>query len=133
MPCPCGHHRTPQGCAGARTLAALPAEKKVRLPSGRPAASRRTGPLCACGCGRRCFPRSRYARQACVPREVRVGAMIAGWRRVAQQIRARRFKADIDRLLVTGRVSREDLIAFAHTIFDRGYNTCLQRERRRAA
>lgn len=59
--------------------------------------------------------------------------MIAGWRRVAQQIRARRFKADIDRLLVTGRVSREDLIAFAHTIFDRGYNTCLQRERRRAA
>lgn len=134
MPCRCGQHKNESGCAGARFLKALPADQRWRnKPSGRPRASARTGPICRCGCGRRCYPRSTWASQACVPPAVRVAAMKAGWAKSVVRLRALRFKADIDRLLQAGRVSREDLIVFAHTIYRRGYDTRLKRERRGAA
>jgi hypothetical protein len=131
MLCACGQHKTPQGCAGARALKALLAELRWRnKPSGRPRASGRTGPLCLCGCGARCHPRAQWASQECVPGEVRAAAMRAGWAKAVMRHRALRFKADIDRLLETGRVSREDLIVFAHAIYRRGYETGLKRGRR---
>lgn len=132
MPCHCGKHRTSQGCAGSRTLARLPVEKRTRPKriGPRRRVHPRTGPLCRCGCGRRCLKHAKYASQACVPRSVRVGAMIAGWRKVSQRNRALRFKADIDRLLGNGKVSRDDLMAFAHDLYERGYQAAIQRERR---
>jgi len=59
--------------------------------------------------------------------------MRAGWQKSVVRHRALRFKADIDRLLQTGRVSREDLIVFAHAIYRRGYDTGLKRAGRGAA
>jgi hypothetical protein len=48
-------------------------------------------------------------------------------------MRVLRFKADIDRLIQGGRVSREDLIVFAHAIYQRGYDNAVKRDRRGAA
>lgn len=56
--------------------------------------------------------------------------MRAGWEKAVVRHRALRFKADLDRLLQTDRVSRGDLIAFAHAIYRRGYDTGLKRGRR---
>ena len=133
MSCACGQHKTPQGCAGARTLRAMPAEVRRRKPSGRPKASRRTGPLCVCGCGRRCFPEARYASQACVPRSVRSATMREGWARASPQLRAQRFKQDIDRLLARGRITHGELLATLQAVWDRGYAARLACERRAQA
>lgn len=131
MPCRCGRHQTPQGCAGATFLANLPAEQRKKKTGRKPRVYPRTGPLCACGCGRRCLKRARYASFACVPKSVRTNALRDGWAKASQRHRAIRFKKDIDRLLVDGKISRGELIAFAHEIYERGYHAAVQRQRRR--
>lgn len=133
MPCNCGQHRTPQGCAGARSLARLPADRKIRKPSGQPKASRRTGPLCACGCGRRCHPRKTWARPACVPRTTRQAAGRKSRAASVARHRAARFRLDLDRVLVDGRrINREELLATFMVIYTRGYNAGMSVLLRRA-
>lgn len=127
MPCACGQHKTPQACAGARTLA-MPGVRHRNTPTWKPRATKKNGPLCACGCGRRCYPRCTYASPACVPIGVRTAAMRAGWRRTAEMRRTLRFRADIERLVGAsgGRITRQDLIVFAETIDRRAYDRGLK-------
>lgn len=132
MPCRCGQHRTEAGCAGARVLAALPAEVKRRKPMGKPPATRRRGPNCACGCGKRCFVGCTYASKACVPHERHVAIAVTSRQQSAIRQRLARYKAVLDRL-EGRRFTREDLVAILDDEFKRGYQACLARERRSAA
>ncbi|HXD20114.1 MAG TPA: hypothetical protein VN654_24030 [Vicinamibacterales bacterium] len=132
MSCACGKHKTPQACAGARHLATLPFAVKVRKPSGRPRASRRRGPLCACGCGVRTHGREhRWATPACIPPGTRAAKVSATMRRLAARRRAERFRAEIARM--KRRISCEELLALFQIVWERGYAACLGREKRRGA
>jgi len=121
MPCTCGRHRTEQGCRGARVLAALPFEVKRRKPSGRPPASRRTGPFCACGCGRRCFHGCTWASRRCYPRSLRVKNARIGRQKSTVTQRLRRYKTVLDRLARLPKITREDLAAVLYAEWLKGY------------
>lgn len=117
MNCACGQHKTPQACAGARALRALPPEKRGRRPKVAVKATRRRGPACACGCGRICYVGCRYASHACVPKAAL--ARVARKRSAALQ-RLKRYKTVLDRIQGT-RVTREDLAALLYEEWRKGY------------
>jgi hypothetical protein len=129
MPCSCGRHKTPQACAGARALRALPPEKRGRRPKKAVKASRRRGPLCACGCGLRCFTACRWASQACIPFALRSANARAVRKRAAVQQRLRRYRPVLDRL-VGQRITREDLAALLYEEWRRGYGAGKDARRR---
>lgn len=130
MPCSCGQHKTPQACAGARALRALSPEQRGRRPKLAVKASRRRGPECACGCGRRCFVGCRWASRACIPHAVRSRLASVARQQSAIRQRVRRYKAVLDRLAGT-RVTREDLAALLYEEHCRGYKAHQDAVRRR--
>lgn len=87
---------------------------------------RRTGPLCVCGCGRRCGQsRNRYATPACVPRGDRAAWASHGRRRSLFKFRLQKFREDIRQLQDAGRISAEDLLVVFTRIYKRGYHAGL--------
>jgi hypothetical protein len=126
MPCNCGKHKTPQGCAGAKILSGVPwAERcgKARRP--------RSGPLCACGCGQRCHTGNLWASLHCVPRDARKQWGLQGSKVKAQRFLRNRFKGDIERLAANGgRFTQGELLATFQAIYERGVQATRRTEYR---
>jgi hypothetical protein len=120
--CACGRHKTPQGCAGARHLAALAPERKVRQKRVFERGPRkRNGGTCRCGCGRQCTsPRNKYATPACYPRAIRVENGRRNGTVQAQRVIQKRFKEDVRQVVDKGRITAGDLFAKFQEIYERG-------------